>query len=201
VPGERSSEAARWFGGLPARALTDRSTRTSKKGRSAALAPGIWRGGAPRVGVRPPREARTAPPEARATKRPPRSSPRASRRQPRLPRTEAPEYHNVAVQQHARREFGAVLHFKAYPRAGLGAGKCGRGAWHPGQGPAARGGHLRRPPLARRWRLARADSTCVFAPVECSQGRHCWIAADCRARRSEVQPFASVARHCNPLII
>ena len=29
-------------------------------------------------------------------------------RQPRLPRTEAPEHHPVAVQQHARREFGTA---------------------------------------------------------------------------------------------
>ena len=45
----------------------------------------------------------------------------APRRQLRLPRTEAPEHHPVAIQQHACRELGTALNFNA-SRAGLGAG-------------------------------------------------------------------------------
>jgi hypothetical protein len=125
-------------------------------------------------------------PEARATKRPPRSSPRVSRRidrdqlaprrQPRLPRTEAPEYHHVAVQQHARREFGTALDFSA-SRAGFGAGERGRGARQSGQGPAARGGHLRRPRLARPTPAHPARAESARSPAKPSHAASPWPAS------------------------
>jgi hypothetical protein len=41
------------------------------------------------------------------------------------------------------------------------------------------------PPL-EAFRLNRAFPSMVLGPVDFSQGRHCWISAACRARRSGV---------------
>ena len=43
--------------------------------------------------------------------------------------------------------------------------------------------------FCKRYPIPRALPSSDFGPVECSQGRDCRIAADCRTLRSEVQPF------------